>query len=545
VRGRLLLLLVGSLSVATNAQDAPPALKQTAYIKASNADAYDHFACGGGNQGHRGDSIAISRDGSTMAVGAPYESSNARGINGNQNDNSMYASGAVYVFTHQGGVWTEQAYVKASNPGQSDHFGSSVTLSADGNTMAVAAYFESSASAGVNGNQDDDSLKQSGAVYVFARSGDRWTQQAYLKASNAGRAGPSQDEFGDGDQFGYSLSLSGDGNTLAVGAPTEDSSARTINGNQADDSAASSGAAYVFTRRGTTWSQQAYIKTSTSEGGDLFGFSVALSFDGNTLAASAFDERGSARTINGPHDNLANGSGALFVFTRNGGRWTEQAYIKGSRNEATDQLGYSVAISDDGNTIAAGAGDEDCLTPGINPLGCDNDSPPRGGANIWVGAAYVFVRSGGAWTEQAFIKASNARPYNSFGVKLALSGDGSTLAVSAYLEDSVGQGIKAAETQPFLTVDHMDPWRDRHNQAEESGAVYLYTRNGTTWTPRVYVKGSNTRAGHEFGSAIAVSGDGRLMAVGAHNESSGARGVDKSQAETSAPGAGAVYLFTN
>jgi FG-GAP repeat protein len=161
------------------------------------------------------------------------------------------------------------------------------------------------------------------------------------------------------------------------------------------------------------------------------------------------------------------------------------------------------------------------------------------------GALFVFTRNGGAWTEQAFIKASNARPYNSFGVKLALSGDDSTLAVSAYLEDSAGQGIKAAETQPFLTVDHMDPWRDRHNQAEESGAVYLYTRTGTTWTPRVYVKGSNTRAGHEFGSAIAVSGDGRLMAVGAHNESSGARGINGNQLDTAAAGAGAVYVFTD
>ena len=545
MRGRLLLLLVGGLSVATNAQDAPSSLNQTAYIKASNAEAYDHFACGGGNQGHRGDSIAISRDGNTMAVGAPYESSNARGINGNQTDNSLYASGAVYVFTRQGGVWTQQAYVKASNPGQSDHFGSSVTLSADGNTMAVAAYFESSASTGVNGNQNDDSVRQSGAVYVFTRSGATWTQQAYLKASNTGRAGRSQDEFGDGDQFGYSISLSGNGTTLAVGAPTEDSNARTIDGNQIDDSAVSSGAAYVFTRTGATWSQQAYIKSSTSEAGDLFGFSVALSDDGNTLAASAFDERGSARTINGAHDNLANGSGAVFVFTRNAGAWAQQAYLKGSKNEATDQLGYSVAISGDGNTIAAGAGDEDCLTPGVNPLGCDNDSPPRGGANIWVGAAYVFVRSAGAWTEQAFIKASNARPYNSFGVKLALSGDGSTLAVAAYLEDSAGQGVRTATVEPFLTVDHMDPWRDRQQHAEESGAVYVYTRAGTTWTPRAYVKGSNTRAGDEFGSAIAVSGDGRVMAVGAHNQASGARGINGDQADTSAAGAGAVYVFTS
>jgi hypothetical protein len=180
---------------------------------------------------------------------------------------------------------------------------------------------------------------------------------------------------------------------------------------------------------------------------------VALSFDGNTVG-SGFDERGSMRVINGPHDNLANGSGAR-AFTRRLAPDAE-AYIKGSRTEATDQLGYVVAISDDGHTVAAGAGDEDCLTPGINPPGCDNDSPPRGAANIWVGAAYVFVRSGTTWSEQAFIKASNPRPYNSFGVKLALSGDGTTLAVASHVEDNGGQGSMVRSCSCFI-VDYLIP----------------------------------------------------------------------------------------
>ena len=277
----------------------------------------------------------------------------------------------------------------------------------------------------------------------------------------------------------------------------------------------------------------------------MFGFAVALSFDGDTLVASAFDERGSARTINGPHDNGANGSGALYVFTRRLGAWTQQAYIKGSRTEATDQLGYSVAVSDDGNTIAAGAGDEDCLTPGINPPGCDNDSPPLGAANIWVGAAYVFVRSGNTWSEQAFIKANNPRPYNSFGVKLALSGDGNTLAVASYLEDYGGRGIRPPVLQPFLIVDYLDPWREEQNQALESGAVYLYTRSGTTWTQGAYVKAANADAGDEFGSAVALSGDGRIMAVGSHNEDSGAKGINGDQNDNSADDSGAVYIFTH
>lgn len=158
-------------------------LKQTAYLKASNPHANDHFGNGGALEGH---GLALSGDGMTMAVGAPYESSGAKGINGNQNDTSLYASGAVYVFTQKNGAWTQQAYIKASNPGQSYRFGHHIVLSQDGNTMAVSSHFEASDAKGVNGNQNDKSIPQAGAVYVFTRSGNTWTQQAYIKASNTG-----------------------------------------------------------------------------------------------------------------------------------------------------------------------------------------------------------------------------------------------------------------------------------------------------------------------------------------------------------------------
>ena len=542
-RAAVVLLSLTSLTAQEQRAAAPMIpLKQTAYIKASNADAYDHFACGGANQGHSGNSVALSGDGTTMIVGAPYESGGATGINGNQNDNSAYASGAVYVYVRQGDGWVQQAYVKPSNTGQSDHFGSSVAVSRDGHTMAITAHWEASAATGVNGNQNDESIRQAGAVYVFTRTGSTWSQQAYIKASNTGRPGEGGMP-GDGDQFGYAVALSGDGNTLAVGAIAEDSAAQQINGDQKDDSQATAGAVYVYSRSGATWAQQAYVKGSHVETGDMFGFAVALNYDGNTLVASAFDERGSGRGINVPHDNRANGSGALYVFSRRGGAWSQDAYIKGSKTEATDQLGYSVAISDDGNTIASGAGDEDCLTPGINPPGCDNDSPPLGAANIWVGAAYVFVRTEGQWTEQAFIKANNARPYNSFGVKLALSGDGNTLAVASYVEDYAGRGVRPPDLRPFLIVDHLDPWREEHNQALESGAVYFFTRAGSTWSQRAYIKGSNTDAGDEFGSAVALNGDGRLLAIGAHNEDGNGRGMNGNPADNSADDSGAVYMF--
>ena len=557
-RGRFLVVRAAYLSIsiiisvgmaaAAWAQEASSvssetSLTQVAYLKASNAEAYDHFGCGGAFTGHTGNSVAISRDGGTMAVGAPYESSGATGINGDEDDNSVYGSGAVYVFTRDGDSWAQQAYVKASNTGLGDHFGSSISLSADGSTLAVTAHFESSAATGVNGEENDDSIPEAGAVYVFAREGDRWSQRAYIKASNSGQA-PIEGEFGDGDQFGYSLALSPDGSVLAVGAITEDSAARSINGDQNDDTTVSSGAVYVFTKTDETWSQQAYLKASNSEAGDLFGFAVGLSADGNVLAASSYDEDGGTRLINGPDDNRSSAAGAIFVFTRDGNEWTQSAYLKGSKSERTDQLGYSLAVSDDGNTIAGGAGDEDCLIAGVNPVGCDYDSAEDVGANIWVGAAYVFVRRGDEWTEQAFIKASNPRPYVSYGVRLALSGDGNTLAVAAYLEDEATQGIQGPEPSPFLIVPNLDPWGQLENRAEESGSIYIYTRRGDEWAQRAYIKASNAQAGDEFGSSLALNGDGRLMAVAAHNEDGSATGLNGDQADNSASESGAVYIFT-
>jgi hypothetical protein len=477
-----------------------------------------------------------------MAIGAPFESSGSAGINGNQNDNSTYASGAVYVFVRQGDSWTQQAYIKASNPGQSDHFGSSVVLSRDGNTMAVAAHWEASAAAGINGNQNDNSIPQAGAVYIFTRTGAAWAQQAYVKASNPGKGGQG-DVPGDGDQFGFSIALSGDGSTLAVGAISEDSAAQQINGNQNDDSAQSAGTVYVFARTGSTWAQQAYLKSSHAEAGDDLGFSVALSFDGNTLAAAAFDEDGSGRGINPTYDNRSISSGALYIFTRQNGAWSQQAYIKGSKGETSDGFGFATSISDDGNTVAVGSGDEACLTPGINPPGCADDAPPGRGANIWVGAAYVFVRSGNTWSEQTFIKAPNARPYNSFGVRLDLSGDGNTLAVSAYLEDNGGRGIRPPMVQQFLIQDILNGWREHRNEAEESGAVYFYTRSGTRWTAGAWVKAANADAGDEFGSSLALSTDGHVMVVGAHGEDSAATGINGNQADNSAADSGAAYVF--
>ncbi len=405
---------------------------QQAYIKASNTDASDEF----------GFSVALSADGSTLTVGAPEESSAAPGVGGDQADNSAPGAGAVYVFKRGGTTWSQQAYIKASNTDAGDRFGHSVALSADGSTLAVGADRESSAATGIDRNQADNSAFAAGAVYVFTHSGTTWSQQAYIKASNAGVF----------DHFGYSVALSADGSTLAVGAYGESSAATGIDGDQADNSAGGAGAVYVFKRGGTTWSQQAYIKASNTDTGDQFGLSVALSADGSTLAVGAGEESSAATGIGGDQaDNSAGGAGAVYVLTRSGVTWSQQAYIKASNTDASDDFGLSVALSADGSTLAVGAFGESSAATGIAGDQADNSA-------LHAGAVYVFARSGATWSQQAYIKASNTDASDEFGLSVALSADGTTLAVGAPDEASAAIGIGG---------DQAD------NTAFGAGAVYM------------------------------------------------------------------------
>jgi len=418
-----------------------------------------------------------------------------------------------------GTLATSIGYFKASNTDASDFFGRSVSLSSDGNTLAVGAIFEESKGTGVNGvDQDDDTSNRSGAVYVFIRSGTTWVQQAYVKASNTGAS----------DQFGISVSLSSDGNTLAVGADREDSKGTGVNGSdQADNTITGSGAMYVFTRSGTTWVQQAYVKASNSDADDFFGYSVSLSSDSNTLAVSAVFEDSKGTGVNGSDqdDNTNSASGAVYVFTRSGTTWVQQAYVKASNTDADDFFGISVSLSSDGNTLAVGAVFEESKGTGVN--GSDQDD----NTNSASGAVYVFTRSGTTWVQEAYVKASNTGASDQFGVSVSLSSDGNTLAVGASLEGSKGTGVNGSDQDDDTLAD--------------SGAVYVFTRSGTTWSQQAYVKASNTDASDQFGFSVSLSSDGNKLAVGASLEDSKGTGVNGSdQGDNTLSGSGAVYVFT-
>jgi hypothetical protein len=335
-------------------------LQAIGYFKASNTEALDGF----------GWSVAISADGNTLAIGTLKEDSAATGIGGNQSDNSAGDSGAVYLFARSGGVWSRQAYIKASNTGGGDGFGWSVALSGDGNTLAVGAQFEDSAATGVGGDQSDNSAEDSGAVYLFARGGGIWSQQAFIKASNT--------EVRDG--FGGSVALSGDGNTLAVGAPGERIAV------WAEDS----GAVYLFAHSGGIWSQQAYIKASNTQTrdqrGDRFGTSVALSGDGSVVAVGVPLEDSASTGIGGdPADNSIESVGAVYLFIRSGEIWGQPVYIKASN--AGGWFGNSVALSEDGNTLAVGAPGESSAATGI---GGNQNADPDSNWAFGSGAVYLY-----------------------------------------------------------------------------------------------------------------------------------------------------------
>jgi len=450
-----------------------------AYLKASNTEANDAF---GG---------AIAVDGETIVVGAPLEDSAATGINGNQANNSAVDAGAVYVFVRSGGTWMQQAYLKASNTGAGDQFGSAVSITAD--TIVVGAPFEDSAATGINGNQADNTTPDAGAVYVFVRSGSTWTQQAYLKASNAEEAD------------GFGLSVASDTNRILVGAPYEDSISTAINGDQQDNSLANAGSAYLYERINTVWSQEAYLKSPhypTPDG--FFGETVAL--EASTIAIGApFVDLYEARI------------GVIVVFGDNGTNWVLQGFINSNPWGSGDRFGRAIAINN--HQIAVGADAEDSNATFVNGDSYNNSA-------LNAGAITTFgINQWNNWQQTTYIKASNTQEGDGFGGDVTFCG--TTLISGASGEDSASTGIDGIQT---------------NNSVLNAGAAYRYIWDGATWQYRSYIKASNTDAGDSFGSALAC--DETTLVVGAIKEDSAATGVNGNQDDNTAIDAGAVYVLS-
>ena len=538
-------------------------------LKAPNADAGDRF----------GAAIALSADGSTLAVGAPHEDSSAAGAfapsdAGYQavlDSDGDGGSGAVYVHRRSAaGRWALEAFVKAPVAGAGDGFGHALALSADGAALAVGAPHEDSSATGAfapggDGYQaalDSDGAYSSGATYVHRRSAaGRWVLKAFVKAPVA--------DAGDG--FGHALALSADGSTLAVGAPHEDSSAAgacapTDAGYRtALDSGGGerSGAAYVHRRSAAgRWALEAFVKAPLSGIGDNFGSALALSADGSTLAVGAPDEGSAAAGAFAPSDaghqaalesDGAIASGAAYVHRRSaGGRWALEAFVKAPAAGAGDAFGSALALSADGSALAVGA-------PHEGHLDVPREYRDRRSGR---GAAYVHRRSAaGLWAFEAVVKAPGAERFDMrrggrlrgglrsvikthfdiLGSALALSADGSALVMGAVGEGSAATGAFAPGGTGYQAA--LDD-----GGAEDSGAAYVHRRSAAgDWTAGHFLKALNPGIGDHFGTALALSADGSALAVGAPEEGGSARsrpvGGGSADAGNAAYHSGAVYLY--
>ncbi|MCA9705121.1 MAG: hypothetical protein KDK70_04625 [Myxococcales bacterium] len=314
-----------------------------AYVKASNTDTSDGF---GG---------AVDLDGDTLVVGATHESSASAGVGGDEQDDSLGASGAVYVFVRSGGTWAQQAYIKAGYPGEFDLFGADVAV--DGDTLVVGASIESLGGSGVDASPAG-SLFRSGAAYVYERSGTQWSQVAYLKAE--------QPEYEA--HFGSWVAV--DGDTLAVAATQDDGPADVYQ----------AGAVHVYQRVAGQWGWQATLQPDVID--PYLGFGSSLDLAGDTVVAGAFGESSSVGGLPGdPLDEGASSSGAAYVFERVGTGWSQRAYVKAIDPEDGDTFGSAIAT--DGSTLVVGAQYEDGSGPGVEGDPFDNGVDASGAAFVY------------------------------------------------------------------------------------------------------------------------------------------------------------------
>jgi len=479
-----------------------PQIEGIDYLKSSFPRVDDDF----------GRSVALSADGRTLAVGVMFDSSAAIGINGDPSIEGPSRAGAVFVFWHDGSQWTQQAYIKVGSPDEDDYFGKSVSLSADGNRLAVGAYGEDSSSTGTLGDPLDNGASYAGAAFLFGRIGSSWILEEYVKASNTQA----------GDYFGWAVALSADGSTLAVGATGEDGATTGVNGDQSSNGLPSSGAVYVFFDSGAGFGQEAYLKASNADLSDYFGGSLALSEDGSTLVVGAEGEDSAAAGMDGAEaDDSLLEAGAAYVFSRSGSDWAQTAYLKASSSHADDRFGLSVAISPFGDTIAIGAPSEGSWSAGVN-----GDQFPVTDSSV--GAVYVFSSASSIWEQEAYIKASNPQSNAAFGLGLALSGDGDLLLVGASQESSAAAGIDGNQNDESVS---------------SAGAAYLFSRDASGWLQTVYLKAINPHELAYFGYSVALDEVGETAVVCANSESGSSPGINGDPFDLSTASSGAAYVF--
>jgi hypothetical protein len=371
---------------------------ETATLSAVNGGAYDYL----------GSSVAVSNDGSTIVAGAPHNSSSHSG------------SGAAYVFVRPPTGWAERTSTAelTALSGGPEWFGSSIAISGDGSTVAVG-----SPQATIEGREGQ------GAAYVFVKPGGGWgsdTQPQHQTAKLTASDGAASDGLG-GDNGGNAIAVSSDGSTVAAGAATATASG-------CPSCVFGPGAVYVFVRPGPGWAsgtpqhEAARLTASDGHGDDRFGDAVAISSDGSTIVAGAWQA-----AVNGNSQQ-----GSVYVFVKPGGGWTSQhetAKLTALDGHGQDRLGRSVAVSSDGSTILAGA-----YFAAV-------------ASNAAQGKIYVFARPAGGWTTgtaEVELTAADGVASDQLGFAVAVSSDGSTLVGGARFASlaRTGEGATYVFTPP-------------------------------------------------------------------------------------------------
>ncbi len=397
-----------------------------------------------------GCSVAV--DGDTIVIGA--RAGNASGVNG---------AGCAYVFTYNGSNWIKEQVVHSANAEFTDQFGYAVAISGD--TLLAGSPYNGSTPSSAKG------------VDIFTRSAGAWTLEQNLDAVDTPSAY---------DVFGQSVAISGD--TTVIGAYGDDTPAGP-----------SAGSAYVFAKTDGVWSQQGRLVATDGMPADAFGYSVAI--DGDTVAVGAYQDDAVAtwnagsvyvftRDINNlwnqqqkiepdvpialgnfgfqvdvSGDSLAVGTLAdmAYVFTRSASTWSQQQTIQSDDLVAGDSFGSALAI--EGDYLVVGANFDDTAS------GSD------------AGSAYVFLRSGGIWSQQQQLTASNGAVVDYFGSAIDLSND--TVVVGAYSHD--------------------------HDSRLNSGSAYVFVRSGSTWSEQQILAAESPWSGDEFGASVAIAGNHVLI----------------------------------
>ena len=500
------------------------------HLEALHARAVDYVKAPQSAEGAQfGSAVALSADGSTLAVGVPADPKVPDSFPVDQAAPGA-PFGAVYLFDKNAAGWRLTQTLSASDGLVGDRFGAALALSADGSTLAVGAPMEASAGRGVDADKDFnfDAKPSVGAVYVYTRRSGVFTDEVYLKASGFTSAAPLA-IIGTGMQFGTALALSAHGDTLAVGAVLESTASAGPN-RSANRSRTLSGAAFVYVRSQGQWSEQSLIKAPNPGDQDQFGAAVALSADGNTLAVGAPNEDGSSTVVDGPFDELLADSGAVYVYRREAGRWAaSSAYLKPSRSHALYRFGSAVALSEDGSNVLVGAPGDGLASLGGGASAGGSDA---GAALAGSGAAYVFTLASGTWAQSAYLKAPRPSANASLGAAVRLADQGRTIVVGAPGESSAVAG---------------DSGSPADTAAPGAGAVLVFRLVDGAWVVGAHLRAGNPSVGAAFGSGLAVRADGNGLAVGAPQESGCARGLvadlRSPGCSTTVPGSGAMYLY--